>query len=323
MLFYFRRELKNHDMKTIIKNLGKNIVVLLVVLGVSVVCISCYGDGIDPDPEVETVVSDFAGNDAVSVDRKGNIYVSEYGQFVNTGGNGTRVFKVSKQGDVSEFVTGLSGPLGNTIDAQGNFYVNNDNNTARGDVLKITPDGTKTVLATIEGWPTGMTLDHQNNLYVSNFLTPTVHKITPEGEVTVYATDARLAGGVGIDFDRKGNLVVGNFATADILSIDPEGNVSLIANIPDIVIGGFGIGYITVVRNSVFATGIAVNKIFRVTLDGTVEEFAGTGDAAVVDGPVAEASFNGPNGITADKYGKALYISEFGGTGALRKIKLQ
>jgi len=309
-------------MKTIIKNLGKNVIVLLAVLGISVVFVSCYGDGIDPDAEVETVVLDFAGNDAVSVDRRGNVYVSEYGRFVNTGGNGTRVLKVSKAGDVSEFVTGLSGPLGNTIDSQGNFYVNNDNNTARGDVLKISSDGTKTVLATIQGWPTGMTLDHENNLYVSNFLTPTVHKITPEGEVSVYATDARLAGGVGIDFDRKGNLVVGNFATADILSIDPDGNVSLIANIPNIVIGGFGIGYITVVGNSVFATGIGVNKIFRVTLDGTVEEFAGTGDAAVVDGPIGEASFNGPNGIAADKYGRALYISEFGGSGALRKIKL-
>ncbi|MCK8523771.1 hypothetical protein M0D21_19470 [Aquimarina sp. D1M17] len=310
-------------MKTAIKNLRTYAILFFIATGVSFICVSCHGDGIDPDPEVETIVSDFAGNDAVTVDRRGNVYVSEYGQFVNTGGNGTRVFKISKQGDVSEFITGLSGPLGNAIDTYGNFYVNNDNNTARGDVLKVAPDGTKTVLATIEGWPTGLALDHDNNVYVSNFITPTVHKITPEGEVSVYANDSRLAGGVGIDFDRNGNLVVGNFATADILSITPNGEVSLIANIPNVVVNGFGIGYITVVRNSVFATGIAVNKIFRVTLDGQVEEFAGTGDAAVVDGPAAEASFNGPNGITSDLYGKALYISEFGGAGAVRKISLR
>lgn len=303
-------------------NIKKQALVLFFLFGISTVLISCYGDGIDPDAEVETIVSDFAGNDAVTVDRQGNVYVSEYGQFVNTGGNGTRVFKVNRQGDVSEFRSDLSGPLGNAIDGQGNLYVSNDNNTARGDVLKIEPDGTRSVLATINGWPSGLTLDHKNNVYVSNFLTPTVHKITPEGEVSVYATDPRLAGGVGIDFDRKGNLIVGNFSTADIVSITPEGSVSLIATIPDIVVNGFGIGYITVVGNSVFATGIAVNKIFRVTLDGEIEEFAGTGEAAVVDGPIKEASFNGPNGITADPYGKALYISEFGGTGALRKIKL-
>ena len=305
-------------MKKIIKSCK-----LFVLLSASVLFVSCYGDGVDREPEVETIVSDFAGNDAVTIDKRGNVYVSEYGQFENTGGNGTRVLKVSRQGEVSDFITDLSGPLGNAIDFQGNFYVSNDNNTQRGDILKVSPDGTKTVLATIDGWPTGLTLDHQNNIYVSNFLTPTVHKITPEGEVTVFASDPRLAGGVGIDFDRRGNLVVGNFATADILSITPDGEVSLIANIPNIVVNGFGIGYITVLGNSVFATGIAVNKIFRVTLDGEVEEFAGTGDAAVVDGPVEEASFNGPNGITADKYNKALYISEFGGTGAVRKISLR
>ncbi len=305
------------------KSIKNKAIVLCTLLGISMALISCYGDGIDPEAEVETVVLDLAGNDAVTVDKKGNVYVSEYGQFVNTGGNGTRIIKISKQGEASEFLSGLEGPLGNAIDVQGNFYVNNANNTRSGEVLKIAPDGTRTVLATIDGWPSGLTLDYQNNIYVSNFLTPTVHKITPQGDVSIYATDPRLAGGVGIDFDYKGNLVVGNFATADIVSITPVGNVSLIATIPDIVVNGFGIGYITVVGNSIFATGIAVNKIFRVTLNGKVEEFAGTGEATVLDGPLKEASFNGPNGITADAYGKALYISEFGGTGALRKIKLK
>ncbi len=289
----------------------------------SMLVTSCHGDGVPRDPEVNTIISDFAGNDAVTVDRKGNIYVSEFGQFAGSNGNGTRVFKVSKNGDVSEFITGLTGPLGNAIDNHDNFYVVNGSGNGSGDVLKITPDSTRTVLATIDGFPSGLTLDYQNNVYVSNFGTPTVHRITQDGEVTVYASDPRLAGGVGIDFDYKGNLIVGNFATADILSIDPEGNVSLIATIPNAVVSGFGIGYITVLGNSVFATGIGVNKIFRVTLDGNVEEFAGTGTPAVVDGPVAEASFNGPNGITADKYRKAIYISEFGGVGALRKISLR
>ncbi|MDH7447487.1 hypothetical protein [Aquimarina sp. 2201CG14-23] len=310
-------------MKKFIKNARIKVITLFTLLGVSAVLISCYGDGLDPDLEVETLVSDFAGNDAITVDKQGNVYVSEYGQFVNTGGNGTRVFKVSRNGDVTTFLSNLSGPLGNVIDHQGNFYVNNANNTVTGEVLKVAPDGTRTVLAVIDGWPSGLALDKHNNVYVSNFLSPTVHKITQEGEVTVYATDPRLAGGVGIDFDRKGNLIVGNFSTADILTIDKNGNVSLVANIPDVVVNGFGIGYITVVGNTVFATGIAVNKIFKVSLNGEVEVFAGNGNAVSADGTLLEASFNGPNGITSDKYTKSLYISEFGGTGAVRKIKLK
>lgn len=310
-------------MKKRTQNIKIKVITFFAILGVSMTLTSCHGDGIDPNPEVETVISDFAGNDAVTVDRKGNVYVSEFGQFVGSNGSGTRVFKIARNGDVTEFITGLTGPLGNSIDKYGNFYVVNGSGNGSGDVLKITPDGTKTVLATIDGFPSGLTLDYQNNVYVSNFGTPTVHRITQEGEVSVYASDPRLAGGVGINFDYKGNLVVGNFATADILSINPEGNVSLIATIPNAVVSGFGIGYITVTGNSVFATGIGVNKIFRVTLDGEVEEFAGTGDPAVVDGPASEASFNGPNGISVDKFGKALYISEFGGAGAVRKITLR
>ncbi len=309
-------------MKNSFRNFIMMAFAIFILSGSSSLLISCYGDGVDPALEVETIVADFTGNDAVSVDRYGNVYVSEYGQFTNTGGNGTRVFKVTPDGDVTEFIDGLTGPLGNAIDADGNFYVNDANNTVSGNVVKITPDGIRSVLATIDGWPSGMTLDDHNNIYVSNFLTPTVHKITPNGEVSVYASDPKLAGGVGIDFDYKGNLIVGNFSTADIVSIDKTGTVSLLATIPDIVVNGFGIGYITVVRNSVFATGIGVNKIFRVTLNGTIEEFAGTGDALVSDGLLEKASFNGPNGITTDLYGKTIYISEFGGTRALRKIEL-
>lgn len=309
-------------MKTCIRNVRRKMLTLFALSGMLVTLISCSGDGLDPELEVETVVSPFSGNDAVSVDKYGNVYVSEFGQFVGENGNGTKVLKISKDGAITEFASNLEGPLGNTIDLQGNLYVVNSSGGGEGEILKITQDGTQTVLATIGGFPSGLTLDHNNNLYVSNFGTPTVHKITTEGEVTVYATDPRLAGGVGIDFDRKGNLIVGNYSSADIVSIDRKGNVSLIANIPDIVINGFGIGYITVVHNSIFATGIGVNKIFRVSMSGKIEEFAGTGDNGVVDGPLKEALFSNPNGISSDKYGRAIYISEFGGTGAVRKIKL-
>lgn len=310
-------------MKTRIKKTRITTVLFFALLAVLTTFISCSGDGLDPELEVKTIAAGFStGNDAITVDHRGNIYVSEYGRFVNTGGNGTRVFKITPDGDVSDFITGLSGPLGNAMDFEGNFYVVNANNTVNGQILKIAPDGTRSVLATLDGWPAGLALDHENNIYVSNFLTPTVHKITQDGVVTVYGSDPRLAGGVGMDFDRKGNLIVGNYATSDILSIKPNGNVSLLANIPDIVVNGSGIGYITVVGNSIFATGIGVHKIFKVSMNGNIEEFAGTGNASVVDGPLKEASFNAPNGITADPYNRAIYISEYKGDNAIRKITL-
>ncbi|WP_299220959.1 hypothetical protein [uncultured Aquimarina sp.] len=290
---------------------------------VLIALISCYGDGIDPKLEVETIVSNFAANGAVSVDRNGDVYVSEYGRFVDTGGSGTRVFKLDATGRILDTIQGLSGPMGTAKDSKGNLFVNNANNTINGQVLKITPTGEREVIATIDSWPSSMTIDRQDNLYISNYTAPTVHKISATGEVIEYANDPRLLGGVGIDLDSKGNVIVANFYTADIYSIDKNGEISLIANIPNIVIQNFGIGYITVINDVIFATGIAVNYVYKVTLDGEIEIIAGNGEAAQVDGLLLEASFSNPNGIAANKRTKTLYISEYTGVGGLRKIDLK
>ncbi len=309
-------------MKTKIQNNIIAFAFLSLFFVISLSLTSCYGDGIDPDPEVETLISDFAANGAVSVDRQGIIYVSEYGRFVNTGGSGTRIFKISPYGKILDTIKGLSGPMGTAKDSKGNLYVNNDNNTVRGQVLRISRTGEREVITSIDGWPSSMTIDHDDNLYISNYTAPTVHKITPNGEVTILAEDSRLLGGVGIDLDSKGNVIVANFYTADIYRINKNGEVSLIANIPDIVIQNFGIGYITVVNDVIYATGIAVNYLYKVSMDGTVETIAGNGEAAQVDGPLLEASLSNPNGIAANKYRRTLYISEYTGVGGLRKIKL-
>lgn len=295
---------------------------LSVLSGLFFLCISCSGEPIETDPEVETLITNFAANGAISIDRKGNIYVSEYGRFVDTGGSGTRVFKLSPKGEVLDTIQGLSGPMGTAKDSKGNLYINNANNTVNGQVLQISPNGDRKVIATIDGWPSSMTIDRWDNLYISNYTAPTVHKITPEGEISIYATDSRLAGGVGIDLDSKGNVIVANFYTADIFSINQEREITLIANIPDIVIQNFGIGYITVIKDTIYATGIAVNYLYKVSMDGKIETLAGTGEAAQVDGPLLEASFSNPNGISTNKYTKTLYISEYTGVGGVRKIKL-
>ncbi|WP_062060676.1 hypothetical protein [Aquimarina longa] len=309
-------------MRTIKKRFIK-IITLGTVMSLLTILISCYGDGITPDLEVETLISNFAANGAVSVDRNGDIYVSEYGRFVDTGGSGTRIFKLNSRGKILDTIKGLSGPMGTAKDSKGNLFVNNANNTINGQVLKITPSGEREVIAVIDGWPSSMAIDRQNNLYISNYTAPTVHKISANGEITEYANDPRLLGGVGIDLDSKGNVIVANFYTADIYSINQKGEISLIANIPDIVIQNFGIGYITVINDVIFATGIAVNYIYKVTMDGKIETIAGNGEAAQVDGPLLEASLSNPNGIAANKWSKVIYISEYTGIGGLRKINLR
>ena len=105
--------------------------------------ISCQGENqnpeLEPELRVETLISNFAANGAVSVDINGHIYISEYGRFVDTGGTGTRVFKLNAKGEILETIEGLSGPMGTAKDSKGNLFINNANNTAKGEVLKIAP----------------------------------------------------------------------------------------------------------------------------------------------------------------------------------------
>jgi len=275
---------------------------------------------------VETLVQDFQANDGLSVDRHGTIYASNFANFM-----GTEVLKVNPNTAVVEVaVNDLRAPTGNVVDKSGNiFVVNNvrrlsaESNELQGDVVKVTEDGTRSVLATLPGFPSGITLDKEGNAYVSNFFFPGVHKITPSGEVTVFAQDNRLFGGVGIVFDNKGTLFVGNFTTGDILKISPDRSVEVLATIPTVQ-EQVVIGYITYLAGTIFATAPGEHVIYRISMSGEAKIFAGSGIQESVDGKLMEASFDTPNGITADQKRKVLYVTEGGPDGAnLRVIKLK
>lgn len=272
-------------------------------------------------PETSTLVENFMANDALSVDTNGNIYASNYGVYDASiiQGNGKTALKVSPSGEVEEYVSNLASPVGNAIDASGNFYVNNDNDFTSGDLLKVATDGTQAVIATIGGYPAGILLGTDGNFYISNYSNPTISKVTPNGALTNFSNDSRLTGGVGIAYDDNGNIIVGNLISGDILSIDPNGAVSLIATIPTVVQNSV-VGYITFFEGHVYATGISSNIIYKVSLDGTIVDFAGNGTRASIDGELTKASFNGPNGITVDKKKRVLYVTE--ASGRLRVIPL-
>lgn len=271
--------------------------------------------------ETSTLTS-MQANDALSLDADGNIYVSNYGVWDGEKGNGTTALKITPSGQVSVFATGLTNPVGNAIDAEGNFYVNDNNNFSTGNLLKIAPDGTKSIVATIQGYPAGLLLGTDGNFYVSNYNRGVLSKVTPDGTITEFATDSRLTGGVGIAYGNDGNIIVGNLINGDVLSIDTSGAVSLIGKVPTVAEGSV-IGYITFFEGNVYATGAAARKIYKMSLAGEVTEFAGNGANRSTNGELMNASFSGPNGITVDKIRRLLYISEATSSGAnLRVIPL-
>ncbi|MFK8060657.1 MAG: hypothetical protein AB8B78_11260 [Polaribacter sp.] len=272
--------------------------------------------------KVETLIPNFAANGFLNVDKEGNLYASEYGVFTKTGGSGTRIYKISPEGKLLDSITNLSGPIGTVKDKKGNLYINNDNNTKRSIILKVDKKGNQTKFAEVKGWPIGLKSDKNGIIYLTNYNSPEIYTIDKKGKVSVFVKDDELIGTAGIDFDSKGNLIVANFATAKIFSISPKGKISKIAELKDIVVQGWGIGHLTVLDDTIYATGIAVSKVFKISLDGKVEVFAGNGKPQTKDGLLKEASFNYPNGITSDKKNKILYISEYGAKGGIRKIQL-
>lgn len=266
-------------------------------------------------PEVSTLVSGVLANDAITMDQVGNLYICNYGSYnPNTySGTGSTVVKVTPEGEQSTFITGLIGPVGGAIDMNGNFYVNSGSNAVSGDLIKIDSEGNKSTITTIKGYPSGILIDEDNSLYIANYYGSAITKVTSDGTISEFANDPALVGGVGITFDDNGNILVGNLVTGDILSVSSDGSdISLIATIPT-VISQYVIGYITFFEGYIYATGLGANKIYRVSLDGQIEEFAGNGQNASIDGVLSQASFSVPNGITVDREKRVLYISEISG----------
>ncbi len=270
---------------------------------------------------VSTLVRNIDSNDGLTIDADGNVYASEFGDFINSGGDGTRVLKITPSGTVSTYVDQLNGPLGINMDDSNNLYIIDGNNGSSGNVIKVSPEGTKTTLATIDGWPAGVVSDQSGNLYISNYSTPNLYKITPTGEISIAATDARLQGCVGIDLSDDGDVLVSNYNDGAILSVDIEtSEVTMIYQIPDLP-SGFAIGYMVYFENAVYATGIGSHRIYKVGLDGSFEVFAGNGNDTTTDGTLTEASFKHPNGIAVDEENRIIYVQQWGSQ-SLRKIKL-
>ncbi len=133
-------------------------------------------------------------------------------------------------------------------------------------------------------FPCSSVIDKDGNMYVCDASNRIIRKITPDGLVSTFAGIPNQAGSV------NGPLSQAKFNFPRGIMIDPFGNF--------------------------FITDTF--QIRKISTDGIVSTYAGSGAKGSIDGPANMATFNGVNGIVMDSKGNIFVADE--GNFKIRKI---
>ena len=278
-----------------------------LALVVGALCI-CMAGEVAAQVRVETLATGFSASGDVAVGPDGSLFVGNYGSSLNDS-TGSTVTRITLDGQVSTFATGLNGASGNVFDADGNLY---QSSIRDAQVVRITPDGTTEVYASgIGGGVIGLAFDSAGNLYANSCGQNQIYRITPDRAVSVFASGAPLSCPNGLTSDPEDNLYAVNFDNGIVSRIDPSGNITQLARTPPGVFrSSGGNGHVTYGNGRLYTVSNATGQVFEIFMDGTMNVIAGTGQRGHDDGDPLEASFQMPNGIDVSADGRRLYLNE-------------
>jgi len=179
-------------------------------------------------------------------------------------------------------------PTGIAADAAGDFYITDAGNhkirkiAANGNVTDFAGSGNIGVAdglgaAASFDTPQGITIDAAGNLFVTDSKAGLIRKITPAALVTTiagtaYSTSNDEGTGFGVSFDEPYGI-----------TIDGQGNM--------------------------YVADATANRIRKVTPNGYISTFAGSGTRGYVDGSASHAEFTVPGGVAIDATGN-LYVAD-------------
>ena len=240
----------------------------------------------------------------------------------------------------------LSLPSGVAVDAQGDVYIADTDNS---DVEKVTPSGTLSIVAGDgnPGFPTagpasnsqlfapqGIAVDASDNLYVADYQASEVVKISATGTLSIIAgnsggsgpptpgsaTASSLGEPWGIAVDAAGDVYIADYSNQVIEEVTPSGTLSIFAGTG--TAGAPTPGPATA-SDLNYPTGLAIDSqgnlyvadsvnsmIEKITPSGTLSIVAGNGtSAAPVPGPASSSPLDNPFGVAVDAAGD-IYISD-------------
>lgn len=223
---------------------------------------------IDSTGVVTTIASGLNGPAGVVLNKKGELFISEFGA---NGSTGNAIKRINTDGSIETFVTNNSfaNLIGITIDEDENLYASNWTN---GKVFKITPDKEVTLLAQL-----GTNINQIS--YSNGYLllpTPTSNKIF---RVNIETGEIKLLAGTGKSGNKNGISLFAEFSrpngiapsvTGDTLYVNDGGIVKMITglNLPDIALGGE-------FKNKKLSLEVAAVKEYdslQVVIDGSIME---------------------------------------------------
>src|SRR5258705_2456362 len=144
-------------------------------------------------------------------------------------------------------------------------------------------------------------------------VTPTGGKGSPAVREANQPTQAAFSDPFGVAVGEDGTIYISDAGESNrIRRIGPDGTMSTLAGSVEGFSDGAGMqasfntpsGIALDSKGNIYVADTSNNRIRSITPQGLVSTVAGDGTAGYVDGPAAQARFNGPIGVAVDSHGR-------------------
>jgi DNA-binding beta-propeller fold protein YncE len=254
---------------------------------------------------VTTLVAELpGGTGGMEVDAEGFVYSADFGSKLGAGSEGgnliMKIYPVTGKYEI--FTNEMRGASGNAIGPSGDFF---QSNIGANTISRITPDGkVSSFLKQQLQNPVGIIIDEDGILFVANCGGGRILEVTPDGGAAELCKSPLLKCPNGIALDEEHNLYVCNFSNGDVIKITPGGEASKFATLP-----GNNNGHVVYRDEMLYVVARSAHQIYKVSLEGEIELFAGSGKRGNTDGSLLESTFSFPNDLAFSPDGSVLYVN--------------
>ncbi|MEX0298311.1 MAG: hypothetical protein AB3N28_04525, partial [Kordiimonas sp.] len=168
--------------------------------------------------------------------------------YVASAWEGKTISKIDPStGEVTEFASGLRGPIDITQAQGGSFY---STNWQGQKITHIAPNGTTKDLAIVGPKGDGVATDSKGNLWFTSGSAKAIKKITPSGAVTTVAEGGILKYPLGIAITDNDDVFVGAGQAGEIYKLNDTQEPELFATVPGP--GPWRIGHLLFAKGRLF-----------------------------------------------------------------------